>query len=46
MRNLDEIRERFVWEMELLDTDDTDAGFIHCVDDRDDLEYQIKRIRK
>lgn len=37
-RNLDEIREQFVWELELLDTDYTDVGFIHCVDDRDDLD--------
>lgn len=40
-RNLDEIREQFVWELELLDTDYTDVGFIHCVDDRDDLEQVI-----
>lgn len=37
-RNLDEIREQFVWELELLHTDYTDVGFIHCVDDRDGLE--------
>ncbi|MCM1262594.1 MAG: aldo/keto reductase [Butyrivibrio sp.] len=36
-RNLDKIREQFAWELKLLDTDYTDIGFIHCVDDMDDL---------
>ncbi|MCM1257081.1 MAG: aldo/keto reductase [Roseburia sp.] len=36
-RNLDQIREQFAWELKLLDTDYTDIGFVHCVDDGDDL---------
>ena len=37
-RNLSEIREQFIWELNLLNTDYTDMGFVHCIDDRDDLE--------
>lgn len=36
-RNLDDIKEQFTWQMELLKADYTDMGFIHCVDDFDDL---------
>ena len=36
-RKLDEIKAQFEWELELLHTDYTDMGFIHCVDDTDDL---------
>ena len=36
-RNLSEIKTQFEWELKLLDTDYTDMGFIHCVDDTDDL---------
>lgn len=37
-RNLNDIREQFIWELNLLGTDYTDVGFVHCIDDRDDLE--------
>lgn len=36
-RDLDKVKEQFQWELKLLDTDYTDIGFIHCVDDTDDL---------
>lgn len=36
-RNLDDIKQQFLWELKLLKTDYTDMGFIHCVDDADDL---------
>ena len=35
-RKLDEIKEQFAWELNLLNTDYTDMGFIHCIDDFDD----------
>lgn len=35
-RKLDEIKEQFAWELNLLNTDYTDIGFIHCTDDLDD----------
>lgn len=37
-RNLKDIREQFEWELELLGTDYTDVGFVHCTDDREDLD--------
>lgn len=37
-RELDKIKEQFEWELKLLNTDYTDIGFIHCVDDTDDLD--------
>lgn len=36
-RKIEEIKKQFDWELELLNTDYTDFGFIHCVDDPDDL---------
>lgn len=36
-RDLSEIREQFQWQLSLLHTDYTDMGFIHCVDDEEDL---------
>lgn len=36
-RDLTEIRQQFEWQLDLLKTDYTDFGFIHCVDDLDDL---------
>jgi len=36
-RNIDTIKEQFEWELKLLNTDYTDIGFIHCVDDKKDL---------
>ncbi len=37
-RELEPIKEQFAWELNLLGTDYTDIGFIHCVDDVDDLD--------
>lgn len=37
-RDLDEIKKQFRKFLEILDTDYTDFGYIHCVDDVDDLE--------
>ena len=42
-RNLEEIKEQFDWELKLIGTDYTDVGFVHCIDDRDDLEQVIER---
>ena len=36
-RDLNEIKNQFAWQLKLLNTDYTDVGFIHCVDDLDDL---------
>lgn len=36
-RKLDEIQSQFEWQLNLLQTDYTDVGFIHCVDDKEDL---------
>ena len=37
-RDLDQIKSQFAWQLKLLNTDYTDIGFIHCVDDLEDLE--------
>lgn len=37
-RELQPIREQFQWELSLLRTSYTDMGFLHCVDDWEDLE--------
>ena len=37
-RDIDEIKQQFSWQLDLLKTDYTDIGFIHCVDDLDDLD--------
>lgn len=37
-RDLKEIKEQFEWQLHLLDTDYTDIGFIHCIDDLADLQ--------
>lgn len=37
-RDLAQIKEQFAWQLRLLETNYTDMGFIHCVDDVDDLE--------
>ena len=37
-RNLEEIKRQFAINLELLKTSYTDVGFIHCVDDTDDLD--------
>ena len=36
-RDLDEIKSQFAWQLKLLETTYTDMGFIHCVDDLEDL---------
>ena len=41
-RDLDEIKSQFEWQLKLLHTDYTDMGFIHCSDDRDDLDQVMK----
>ena len=37
-RDLDAIKAQFAWQLKLLNTDYTDVGFLHCVDDLDDLD--------
>ena len=39
-RDLDSIKAQFAWQLELLKTDYTDMGFLHCVDDLEDL-YKV-----
>lgn len=36
-RDLSETREQFQWQLSLLHTDYTDMGYIHCIDDKEDL---------
>ena len=36
-RDLEQIKRQFSWQLDLLKTDYTDMGFIHCVDDTDDF---------
>ena len=36
-RDLDKIKRQFEWELRLLQTNYSDIGFIHCVDDAEDL---------
>ncbi|MBQ4133844.1 MAG: aldo/keto reductase [Desulfovibrionaceae bacterium] len=37
-RNLDEIKKQFAWQLELLKTDYTDIGLIHCIDSDEDFD--------
>lgn len=37
-RKLEEVKSTFEWEMECLDTDYVDFGFLHCVDSDGDIE--------
>ncbi len=37
-RDFDTIRNTFLWELETLGTDYADFGFLHCVDELDDLK--------
>ncbi len=37
-RKLDEIKSMFEWELKTLNTDYTDMGFLHCVDEDDDFD--------
>lgn len=41
-RELDKIKEQLAWQMKLLRTDYTDMGFIHCVDDPEDLDRVMR----
>lgn len=41
-RKLEDIQEQFDWELKLLNTDYTDMGFLHCVDDTDDLDEVMR----
>lgn len=40
-RDLNKIKETFKWEMEMLQTDYVDFGFLHCIDEEEDLEEVI-----
>lgn len=40
-RDLDRIKQQIAWNFQALDTDHTDIGFIHCVDDIEDLDEVI-----
>ena len=37
-REFTEIKRQFTWQLKLLKTDYTDMGFVHCIDDREDLD--------
>ena len=37
-RDLNQIKDTFEWEMKTLNTDYIDFGFLHCIDDNQDLE--------
>ncbi len=41
-RNLDKIRETFQWELETLDTDYVDFGFLHCIDEKEDFDKVVE----
>lgn len=41
-RELAEIRRTLEWELEVLGTDYADFGFLHCIDDLNDLEDVLK----
>ncbi|MFR9255449.1 MAG: hypothetical protein ACLVJ6_08080, partial [Merdibacter sp.] len=40
-RDLSRIQETFAWEMEQLQTDYVDLGFLHCVDEDGDVDALI-----
>lgn len=40
--NLDEIKKSVAWQLEKLQTDYIDFGFVHCLDEDGDLEAYIK----
>lgn len=39
--NLDEIKKSLDWQLKQLNTDYIDFGFVHCIDEMEDLEYAI-----
>ena len=41
-RDFDTIRNTFLWELEQLDTDYVDFGFLHCVDSDEDFDKLIE----
>ena len=41
-RDFDTIKKTFLWELEQLGTDYVDFGFLHCVDEEDDLNKLIE----
>lgn len=41
-RDFNTIKRTFLWELETLDTDYVDFGFMHCVDTDDDFENLIR----
>lgn len=41
-RDFDTIRRTFLWELETLGTDYVDFGFLHCVDQQEDLDKLIQ----
>ena len=41
-RDFDTIRRTFLWELETLGTDYLDFGFLHCVDQQEDLDKLIQ----
>ncbi len=40
-RDLNKIKETFAWEMQMLQTDYVDFGFLHCIDEEEDLNEVI-----
>jgi len=41
-RDFDTIKKTFLWELETLGTDYVDFGFLHCVDEDDDVDKLIE----
>lgn len=41
-RDFDVIKKTFLWELEELETDYVDFGFLHCVDEEEDLKKLIE----
>lgn len=40
-QDLDAIKRTFQWELELFDTDYTDIGMLHCIDEEEDLQHAM-----
>ncbi len=41
-RDFETIKKTFLWELETLDTDYVDFGFLHCVDQHEDFEKLVE----